>query len=232
MQHNGITGIILSRTLYKDSDVILNVLTDEEGKVSMLAKGVRKIQSKLKGLLCIGSIHRIDTIKSKGALVIVRGARYVFSPEVYDYEELKVFEKALQLTSHFCQKNQSVQEVFCLLREFIILFEKSKKKDLLSLSYALRTLTGLGFLGDLRYCIQCQEKLELKSHFFNKKQGFICFNCLGGTQFSQVSLAMVKLLAFIQRSSFGDVEQLAVSEKDMEQLWLMVNDIIRYQKEC
>lgn len=231
MKYNSINGIILSKTLYKDSNVIFNVLTKEEGRVSLLAKGVRKIQSKLKGLLYIGSIHKIDIINSKGDLAIIRGAKNIFIPEIDDYEELKIFEKALQITSHFCQKDQYVQEIFFLLQEFIILFEKITNKPLLYTSYILKLLTELGFLGDLRYCIQCQEKLEEKDHYFNTKNGFICINCIEEKHFKKMSFESIKLIAFLQRSPFKDIDRLTIKNNISRELDEMINGIIKYNKE-
>lgn len=57
-------GLVLSNTIYKESDVIMNVLT-EEGKISIKAKGVLKPNSKNRSFTevgCYSLFHTIDKI--------------------------------------------------------------------------------------------------------------------------------------------------------------------------
>src|SRR4051812_30345333 len=59
-------GIVLSRTDFGEADRILTVLTPNEGKISLMAKGVRKIKSKLAGGIELFSISSITFIPGRG----------------------------------------------------------------------------------------------------------------------------------------------------------------------
>jgi DNA repair protein RecO len=59
-------GIVLSRTDFGEADRILTVLTPDEGKISLMAKGVRKIKSKLAGGIELFSISSITFIPGRG----------------------------------------------------------------------------------------------------------------------------------------------------------------------
>lgn len=59
-------AIILGRTDYGEADRILTLLTPHEGKLRLLAKGVRKIKSKLAGGIELFSVSTITFVRGKG----------------------------------------------------------------------------------------------------------------------------------------------------------------------
>jgi len=60
------TAIVLSRTDYGEADRILTLLTPQYGKLRLLAKGVRRIKSKLAGGIELFSVSDITFIKGRG----------------------------------------------------------------------------------------------------------------------------------------------------------------------
>lgn len=68
-------GIILSRTNYGEADRIIKMLTPASGKVSLLARGVRKPKSKLAGGIELFSVSSITYIKGRGDLGTLISAR-------------------------------------------------------------------------------------------------------------------------------------------------------------
>ena len=70
-------AIVLRRTNYGESDRILNLLTPE-GKVAVLAKGVRKEKSRLAGGIELFSISDVVIHQGRSNLGILTGAKYYF----------------------------------------------------------------------------------------------------------------------------------------------------------
>ncbi len=62
------TGIILSRTNYGEADRIITLLTPDYGKLRLLAKGVRKVKSKLAGGIELFSVSHISFIQGRGEI--------------------------------------------------------------------------------------------------------------------------------------------------------------------
>lgn len=62
------TAIILSRTDFGEADRILTVLTPEYGKLRLLAKGVRRVKSKLAGGIELFSISTVTFVKGRGEI--------------------------------------------------------------------------------------------------------------------------------------------------------------------
>lgn len=59
-------AIILNRTDYGEADRILTLLTPDNGKLSLMAKGVRRIKSKLAGGIELFSVSDITYIRGRG----------------------------------------------------------------------------------------------------------------------------------------------------------------------
>lgn len=70
-------GIILSRTDYGEADRILTLLTPEYGKLRLLAKGVRKVKSKLAGGIELFSVSHITFIRGRGEMGTLISTRLI-----------------------------------------------------------------------------------------------------------------------------------------------------------
>lgn len=77
MRQIATTAIVLSRTDYGEADRILTVLTPDQGKLSVLAKGVRRVKSKLAGGIELFSVSDITIIKGRSDLGTLSSTRLV-----------------------------------------------------------------------------------------------------------------------------------------------------------
>lgn len=59
-------AIILSRTDYGEADRIITLLTPKHGKLTLLARGVRRVKSKLAGGIELFSVSEVTFIKGRG----------------------------------------------------------------------------------------------------------------------------------------------------------------------
>lgn len=69
------TAIVLARTNYGEADRIVTVLTPDYGKLRLIAKGVRRIKSKLAGGIELFSVSHITFIKGRGDISTLVSAR-------------------------------------------------------------------------------------------------------------------------------------------------------------
>lgn len=68
-------GIILNRTDYGEADRILTLLTPDYGKLTLLAKGVRRVKSKMAGGIELFSISQLGFIKGRGDIGTLTSTR-------------------------------------------------------------------------------------------------------------------------------------------------------------
>ncbi|MES2971497.1 MAG: DNA repair protein RecO [Patescibacteria group bacterium] len=70
-------GIVLARTNYQEADRILTILTTDYGKLSVLAKGVRKSKSKMAGGVELFSVSEIGFMRGRGDLATMVSSRLI-----------------------------------------------------------------------------------------------------------------------------------------------------------
>jgi DNA repair protein RecO len=71
------TGVVLSRTDFGEADRILHFLTPDNGKITGIAKGVRKSKSKLAGGIELFSVSELSFIVGKSEIYTIISARLV-----------------------------------------------------------------------------------------------------------------------------------------------------------
>lgn len=91
MAHVQTKAIVLTRTNYGEADRIMNVITPDYGKMSIIAKGVRREKSKLAGGVELLAVSDLSLHQGKGGLAIVTSARLdtYFSHILQDYDRLQ-----------------------------------------------------------------------------------------------------------------------------------------------
>lgn len=98
-------GIILSRTDFGEADRILTLLTPDQGKLRLMAKGVRRVKSKLAGGIELFSVSDITFIKGRGdigTLVSTRLIRHYghivtdITRTMLGYDLIKMLNKATE----------------------------------------------------------------------------------------------------------------------------------------
>ena len=135
-------GIILSRTDYGEADRILTLLTPDHGKLRLMAKGVRRVKSKLAGGIELFSVSTITFVKGRGDISTLVSARLVkhYSHIVEDldrtmlgYELIKQLNKATE--------DHPEPAYFTLLKEvFEALDDFSMPRELVQFWFAAQLL--------------------------------------------------------------------------------------------
>jgi DNA repair protein RecO (recombination protein O) len=146
------TAIILSRTNYGEADRILTLLTPQYGKLSLLAKGVRRVKSKLAGGIELFSVSEVTFIKGRGevgTLVSTRLIRY-YQHIVEDWERTMLgYELIRQL--HKITEDEPEPEYFEVLQAaFAALDDKDISLQLIRFWFAAQLLRLSGHTPDLR----------------------------------------------------------------------------------
>lgn len=95
-------GIVLARTNFQEADRIITVLTPDQGKLRLMAKGVRRPKSKLAGgieLFSVGELSYLPGRKELGTLVSSRLEQHYgdivqdINRTMFGYDVLKRFNK-------------------------------------------------------------------------------------------------------------------------------------------
>ena len=141
-QQHVTTGIVLSRTDFGEADRIVTVLTPDYGKLHLMAKGVRRLKSKLAGGVELFSVADITFIRGRGEVSTLISARlkthYGHIIESLDrtmlgYELIKQLHKATE--------DEPEPDYYGLLEQaFIALNDASVPAELISLWFGAQLL--------------------------------------------------------------------------------------------
>lgn len=117
-------GIVLSRTDFGEADRIITVLTPEYGKVRLLAKGVRKIKSKLAGGVELFSICDLTYIQGRGEIQTLVSSRLKvhFGTIVQDIDRTMFAYEVLKTINKTTEQNVA-HEYFTLLSDTLRLID-------------------------------------------------------------------------------------------------------------
>lgn len=139
-------GIVLARRNYGEADRILSVYTQKHGRVSFLAKGIRRLTSKKRGHLEV--FGRISFQASRG-----RGLDLITEVEtVENFETIRKNLNKVSLAYYFVEvigritrEGESHSELFDLILEYLNRLKTQKELKSLRLDFILKLLTLLGF---------------------------------------------------------------------------------------
>lgn len=127
-------GIVLKRTNFQEADRILTLLTSDQGKVRLLAKGVRKSKSKLAGGVELLSISEIGFITGKGDIGTLTTARLErhFGNIVTDINRTTMAYDILKLLDKTTEDNVD-SDYFHLLEQSLAALNDGLEPELLKL---------------------------------------------------------------------------------------------------
>jgi DNA repair protein RecO (recombination protein O) len=146
------TGIILGRIDFGEADLILTVLTPDQGKLRVMAKGVRKVKSKLAGGIELFSISSLTLIEGRSDIRTLVSSRLQqhfaniakdINRTMFGYEALKAVAKITE--------DYAGGEYFETLRQTLAALDNSQLSlDSISLWLYVQLLSQAGHTPDLR----------------------------------------------------------------------------------
>ncbi len=212
-------AIILRRTNYGEADRILNLLTPEQGKVSAIAKGVRKPKSKLAGGLELFATCDLTILRGKSDMGTVSSARLVkfYGDILKDYDRMQFAYELVRLTNK-ATETVSEPEFYYLLRDSLAyLNELSVSEHIVELWFRLRFASALGVGLNLAATVNGQPLQADQSYNFDF--GDMAFVPHPSGKFGA---AHIKLLRLTQAKDPGVLRQVSgLGEVLDDCLWLV-----------
>lgn len=173
------TGLVLSRLNFGEADRIITVLTPDNGKVKLIAKGVRKIKSKLAGGIELFGINSLTFIKGKSDIKTLTSSRLQahFGNITANYDRTMAGYDVLKITNKVIQDNCGAEYYFLLLQTLTSLNKPDTDVSLVRCWFLARLLKLLGHIPNLSSDILGQ-KLEVgqKYDFSYADMGFVKHN--------------------------------------------------------
>jgi DNA repair protein RecO (recombination protein O) len=230
------TGIILSKMDVGETDRIYTAYTLESGKVRLLAKGVRKPNAKLAGVLEPLTAAEIFIAKSRGRGNITGAiCEENFSCLKGNIMAMPKVFLALRIFDKLVSQEEKDKSVYLLLREYLQTAETNnlkKETDLILLTFGFiaKLLDELGYGIQTKACAGCGKKLNPGKNYFSAELGgIICPDC---SQEQRMAMAVndetIKLLRIISDNSLSNFKKIKVNEAIVRNLKIIVNEAVRW----
>lgn len=153
-------GVVLARRNYGEADRVISVYTKNHGRVSLVAKAVRRPESRKRGHLEVFNLIRFQAVSSRWLDLMTEA-------EVRnDFREIRKNLKKVSLAYYFCEVVEKITHegephlgVFNLLVENLKKLQTAKQLKSLRLGFILSLLTTLGYWPQGRALINPDEKL-------------------------------------------------------------------------
>lgn len=207
-------AIVLRRYDYGEADRILTLLTPDRGKLRAIAKGARKLTSRLSGHL---------ELYSRVALLIAQGSDLHVISQAEQQEAFLALHSDLlrsayahyiaELTDRFSEDEESHSPFFSLLNAALGWLCAPEADLALAVRYfELRLLRLSGFEPSLFECAVGQEPLTARDqHFSALEGGVVCPEHAHGRAVQPLSLTALKVLRHMARAEYDAVRRLRLT---------------------
>jgi DNA repair protein RecO (recombination protein O) len=181
-------AVVLRSLRYGEADRILHIYTPARGRLSAIAKGVRRSRSRFGGRLEPFFRLQIELHEGRGELLTVTGAQTV-SPHARlrgDARALDAAARACDAVGRLFETGEPHPGVFNLLcRQLALLDEQAGGEGEAagragSLSFRLKLLLAAGLAPQLGACANCGEQEHLVG-FSGAAGGVVCGACEAGS---------------------------------------------------
>ncbi len=211
--------LVLSRQSFRERDSKLVVYSSNKGKLELVARGIKDINSKMAGHLEPITLSTIMVVKGKqfdyaGSAVSLNCYSHIKN----NIAKLKIVGPALNLFNQLVKYNQEEKQLYIILLSFldIINSQKRQKASLLFLyhCFILKLLTQLGYKPQLYNCLICRQKIRPTHNYFNyARGGLICPQCPRGRHSLTISVNCIKVLRLMLEKNFFYLAKLKMEPK-------------------
>lgn len=229
-------GIVLKSMEYEEADKIVTIYTKDYGKITAIAKGVRKTKSKFGSSLEI--LTHSNFLIYKGRNIDIVSQTEILESFFSTSKEVIKFAFAVncvEVVNRLTEEREINIGLFNLLKEVLHYLKESNDPKLLTLSFKWQTISILGYRPSLNHCCRCNKSVEdQKEMYFNIKEGgLVCNNCIAKDKEGcvKVSLYFNKLLRKILITPLSTISNATIPDKKMKELEKITNLYIAYHSE-
>ncbi|HLC44270.1 MAG TPA: DNA repair protein RecO [Patescibacteria group bacterium] len=179
------SAIVIKRAPYREADEVLTCWSWDIGKIRLLARGVRKNESRLKGALSPLAWLEFDVVPSDH-LPIIAGVRRVasYSRAGRDLKRVALVFTIFEMILRATPDRQPVRNVSLLLRSALDqLSQDGPVASEFLLVFRYRLLSALGYQPRFDRCSSCGRSLKSEpSRWSPSWHGIVCERCALGLE--------------------------------------------------
>lgn len=214
-------AVVLRAIRYGEADSVLSILTPEHGRVSAIAKGVRRPKSRLAGRLQPGVRSRVTLVRGRGDLATVRTA-HVEEPNAGLWERgyrLRAAGCVLEAALRTLPEGEPNEGAFHLVCRGLSMLghvpsrDAPPRLDPVVIGVLAKLLVVAGLVPRLGPCEECEPGAALVAYSPVRGEA-LCRSCAAGSE--PVSPAAIDALAGLLGRPLAEADQVLPPERALE----------------
>jgi len=239
-------GVVLRRSDHRDNDRLFVIYTESYGKLEVVARGTKKILSKLNPHLEPLTQVNLMVAKGKGYDKLANAIainQFINLKNVSDPIIMAATSYMAEVTEKFIQTKYPEPLIYSKLVESLNAMDRLalgevKREEVLMIAhgYVLKLLDILGYRPDLGRCVECTKGMLFpKRQVFDfHKGGLVCDSCKNITMLSDfylVSDSLIKILNLILAETSTTIENYRFTPLDQKEFNEIIPKLLSYQLE-
>ncbi|OGZ70664.1 MAG: DNA repair protein RecO [Candidatus Staskawiczbacteria bacterium RIFCSPHIGHO2_12_FULL_38_11] len=223
--HYRTQGFVFKREDRSEADRVFSVYTRDFGRVEVVGKAIRKINSKLRSGMGIFSFSEIEFIQGRNKKTLTDAVSISkFNGLAVSPEKLLLSQRISEIIDNFVRGQEVDEKIFNALSDVCNKFNILKYPPLgLELVYCYffwNFVSALGYEPQLFNCAHCHQKLNDHNLYFSYSDGgAICANCrLIKKESLKIHPDIVKVLRLILKKDWQILSKLTMEKNSWELL--------------
>ncbi len=237
-------ALVLKRQDYREYDSLVSFYTKEYGKLSLMARGTKKLKSKLAGHLEPLTLVDLMIIPGKGRDYVGSAiGQEAFANLKADLNGLYYAGLGLRWFNRLVGENEADQELFYLLLNYLDILNAQEAEglnkemgELIFSFFVFKFMAVTGYRPATSDCLSCGRKIIPGKNYFNLKNGgLICADCFSArvpgedTELLTISDNCVKLLRFMLDNNLDLSQKLKVDKKLIKEMALLTRGFLNFR---
>lgn len=225
------TGIILHGFDFKEADQIITLFSKDLGKIKMIAKGVKKPKSSLRGIVqpfCCGDYYLAP---SRDMYILSQGKPIAFFGNIRtDLDKTLQAVYMMEVLNKGLAERDPHPELFQLTMAVLHYIDSQERSNLILRLFELNVLVLLGFEPMLDACAVCGSGERL-NFFQSDAGGMVCAGCAGRIGAYPVMPAAAAALRALRRHGLAVLPRLRLQENVEREVETMLEDYLGHYLE-
>jgi DNA repair protein RecO (recombination protein O) len=216
-----VEGIVIRALDYGEGDKILSVFTRQAGKLSVMARGAKKIKSRYTAAAQLFTYGEYTFFRTH-SMGTLRNAEIQHSYHKLR-EQLHTAAYAAylaELTERLTGEGEPDEYLFEQLKAALDALEQEKDPQIVVLIYELKIIAAAGYMPSLSECVSCGSA-EGKMSFSPGMGGILCPRCKSRDNaailLSEGALKLLRLFQRLDMRRLGKIEVKPVTKEQMRQ---------------
>lgn len=225
-----VNGLVIRERPLGENDKILSVLSDTNGIIDVLARGVKKSNAKnasVSSMFCYAKYCLSDG-KSGYILNSAEPIRIFYDIRL-DVSKFALASYFCEMILHACVQNQSDKEVLRLILNTLHFLSKEDKSEAkLKAVFELRFMSEIGLVPNLIGCCKCYKYTDMQMQFDLSEGRIYCEDCCGPRDLRQCEIVDSTLLHALRFIALSDMSRIFSFRISDDYLPLLSNITERY----